>query len=403
MKVCVIGAGIVGCSTAYQLARMGCEVHLVDEAAGAGLLTSFANGAQLSYSYVEPLASPHTLFSLPGLLLARHSPLRFTPKLDWRQWYWGLQFLGACTTNQVENGTRKLLQLSQLSRDTLAQWMDSESWSFDHKVNGKLVLCPNKDSLKRQERQIQFQRHLGCQQEILSADECVVKEPALQKYSGKFAGGVWTADERVADPYKLCMELVKSSQRLGATVSFNTPIDDFVTSADRLTHVRTSKGELMADAYVLATGASAAVHAAKLGIHLPVYPIKGYSITVPIGDATCAPQISVTELSMKTVFAPLGQSLRVAAMAEIGGHDLAISEGRIQQMLASVESVFPGLCDVESLNPWAGLRPATPTSIPIVGRSKYKNLFLNVGHGALGLTLAAGSAVALSQELMHPR
>ncbi|MES2947351.1 MAG: D-amino acid dehydrogenase [Pseudomonadota bacterium] len=402
MKVCVIGAGIVGCSTAYQLARMGCEVHLVDEAAGPGLLTSHANGAQLSYSYVEPLASPYTLRSLPGLLSARHSPLRFTPRLDWRQWRWGLQFLRACTTQQVEEGTRQLLRLSQLSRDTLGEWMQTEGWSFDHTVNGKLVLCPNDDSLTRQDKQIQFQRHLGCHQEILSAVECVAKEPALQNYSEKFIGGVWTADERVGDPYKLCLELVKSAQRLGATVSFNTPLEDFVVHGDHLTHVRTGKGVLVADAFVLATGVHAAAHAAKLGIHLPIYPIKGYSITVPMREAMRAPQISITELSLKTVFAPLGHNLRVAAMAEIGEHGLSISEARVQQMLASVESVFPGLCDLRTCRPWAGLRPATPTSVPIVGRSKCKNLFLNVGHGALGLTLAAGSAVALSQEMMGP-
>lgn len=402
MKVCVIGAGIVGCSTAYQLARMGCDVRLVDEAAGPGLVTSYANGAQLSYSYVEPLASPHTLSSLPGMLLSPHSPLRFRPQLDWRQWYWCLQFLRACTRTQVESGTEKLLQMSRLSSDTLMEWMKNESWSFDYKLNGKLVLCPNLGSLKRQGRQVKFQGLLGCQQEILSARECVEKEPALQSYSEKFAGGVWTADERVGDPYQLCLELVKSAVRLSATVSFNTKIEGFVTTGTHLKAVRTSKGELTADAFVLATGVKASAHASKLGIYLPIYPIKGYSITVPMKGASRAPQVSVTDLARKTVFAPLGPSLRVAAMAEIGGHDLSIPEGRIKQMTASVDAVFPGLCDLTTTSPWAGLRPATPSSIPIIGRSQLRNLFLNVGHGALGLTLAAGSAVALSQELLSP-
>lgn len=399
MKVCVIGAGIVGCSTAYQLARMGHEVHLVDEAAGPGLGTSNANGAQLSYSYVEPLASPHTLSGLPGILLSRGSPLRFRPRLDWRQWYWGFQFLKACTAKQVESGTRTLLQLSQLSRDTLTRWMESEDWSFDYKINGKLVLCPTRDSLKRQEAQIKFQSQFGCHQKILGVRECVEKEPSLQSYSGKFAGGVWTADERVADPYKLCQELLRSLVRMGANVSFNARVDDFVTTGERLDTVRTSKGDLRSDAFVLATGVMAPAHASKLGIYLPVYPIKGYSITLPIKGGRQAPKSSVTDLSLKTVFAPLAQNLRVAAMAEIGGHDLSIPGDRIKQMVASVKSVFPGLCDTSSTRPWAGLRPATPTSVPIVGRSRFKNLFLNVGHGALGLTLAAGSAVAISQEM----
>lgn len=402
MKVCVLGAGIVGCSTAYQLAKMGCNVELVDEAAGPGLVSSYANGAQLSYSYVEPLASPHTLHCLPGMLLSPHSPLRFTPKLDWRQWCWGLQFLRACTTKQVEAGTEKLLGLSQLSRDTLMDWMGHEGWSFDYKLNGKLVLCPTFESLMRQERQIKFQKRLGCKQEILSTHECVEKEPALHGYCKKFAGAVWTADERVGDPHQLCLAMVKSAVRLGATVSFNTRIEDFVTRADRLQTVRTNRGELTADVFVLATGVKAATHASQLGIYLPIYPIKGYSITLSIKDADCAPKMSITDLSLKTVFAPLGHSLRVAAMAEIGGADLSIPENRIKQMIVSVDSIFPELCDLTATHSWAGLRPATPTSIPITGHSKIKNLFLNVGHGALGLTLAAGSAVALSQELLSP-
>jgi D-amino-acid dehydrogenase len=402
VKVCVIGAGIVGCSTAYQLARMGYEVHLVDDAAGAGLMTSYANGAQLSYSYVEPLASPNTLRSLPGMLVSPDSPLRFKLKADWRQWAWGLQFLKACTRAQVEGGTRQLLELSQLSRDTLVEWMGHESWSFDYKVNGKLVLCPSSASLQAQERQIRFQRLLGCRQDVLSVRECVEKEPALASYSGDFSGGVWTADERVGDPYQLCQALVKSAQRMGSTVSFNTGVDGFITRGQRVTGVRTRKGELMADAFVLASGAKAAAHASALGIYLPICPIKGYSITVPIKEASRAPLVSVTDLSRKTVFAPLGQNLRVAAMAEMGASDLSIPEERIKQMAASVEAVFPGVCDLTNTRPWAGLRPATPTSIPIVGRRKFENLYLNTGHGALGLTLAAGSAVALSRELMSP-
>jgi D-amino-acid dehydrogenase len=399
MKVCVLGAGIVGCATAYQLARSGHEVQLVDEAGGPGLLTSHANGAQLSYSYVEPLASPYTLASLPQMLLSRDSPLRFSPTLDWRQWAWGLQFLASCTTRQAQAGTQKLLQLSALSRQTLAQWMADEDWAFDYQRNGKLVLCATAASLARQRAQIELQKQWSCVQSVLSTAECIAREPALAQYRDRFAGGVWTADECVADPYRLCQQLSESLVRMGGSMSWHTQLTGFDTRGDRLVAVRTNQGALQADAFVLATGASAARHAAMLGIYLPVYPIKGYSITVPIQEAARAPQVSVTDLSLKTVFAPLGKHLRVAAMAEVGGYDLSIPNDRIAKILASVETLFPGACDLSNPSTWAGLRPATPNSIPIIGRRKFQNLFLNAGHGALGLTLAAGSAMAVAQQM----
>lgn len=402
MKVCVIGAGIVGCATAYQLARLGCEVHLLDGAAGPGMGTSFANGAQLSYSYVEPLASPATLRAMPAMLLSRSSPLRFELKPDLKQWKWGLQFLRACTVQQSRQGTQELLELSQLSRGTLEQWMEAEDWSFSFRRNGKLVLCPDKESLRRQGEQIKFQASLGCKQELLTAVECLVKEPTLTQYWGNFVGGVWTDDECVGDPYELCLQMTKSLRRMGGCTSFGERAVSFVIRNDRVAAITTSTGEITADAFVLATGPSTAMLASQLGIYVPIYPIKGYSLTLPINPDRLAPTASVTDLGGKMVFASLGDRLRVAAMAEVVGYDLTIPTHRIDQMLQSVEKVFPNLCDLKSPMPWAGLRPATPTSVPIIARTSVPNLFLNTGHGALGLTLAAGSAVVLSRKALGP-
>lgn len=403
MKICVLGAGIVGCATAYQLARDGHTVQLVDAGSGPGLMTSHANGAQLSYSYVEPLASPATLAALPQMLLSHDSPLRFAPQWNWRQWAWGLQFLAACTTRQSQAGTQKLLQLSSLSRQTLAQWMEDENWSFDHRRNGKLVLCATPKSLERQRAQIALQQQWGCTQSVLTTDECVQQEPALQAYQGRFVGGVWTADECVADPYLLCQQLSEAVERMGGSLSWQTRLTGFVIRGNRVAAVHTSQGDLHADTFVLATGTGAAKHAAQLGIYLPIYPIKGYSITVPICNAAKAPQVSVTDLSLKTVFAPLGGKLRVAAMAEVGGHDLSIPEDRIHKIVNSVETLFPGACDLRAPITWAGLRPATPNSRPLIGSYKFSNLIVNAGHGALGLTLAAGSAALVSRLVVGKR
>jgi D-amino-acid dehydrogenase len=396
VKVCVVGAGIVGCSAAYQLARAGAEVHLVDAAPQPGQLTSFANGAQLSYSYVEPFASPSTLLGLPGMLLSANSPVRFSLKADPRQWAWLLQFLRACSGHTARRGTASLLTLAQLSRRTLQAWMNDESWAISFVQNGKLVLCPDASTLNRQQAQVELQATLGCSQQVLTPAQCSAREPALgQAATAGLAGGIWTADECVADPYLLCQELVRSLHALGGQSTFDTAVQSFVREGERFVAARTNRGDFVADKFVLAAGPRAAALAEGFGVTLPIYPIKGYSITVPF-KGRVRPRVSVTDLARKTVLAPLGEHLRVAAMAEVGGYDMGIPADRLQAMLHSVESLYPGLCDLRDPQPWSGLRPATPTAVPIIGRVRDTNMFINAGHGALGLTLAAGSAVCLS-------
>jgi len=404
MKVCVIGAGVIGCATAYELARQGHDVHLLDAAPAPGLITSYANGAQLSYSYVEPFASPATLRALPQLLLSRGSAVRFYPRWDWRQWVWGLQFLRACSAHQSLRGTAQLLQLAQASRAALAQWMAEEAWSFGFEENGKLVLCPTPQALRQQERQVAVQAAMGCRQEVLSVRECLDKEPALQAAPGlPWAGGVWTRDECIGDPHRLCRSLVGSLRQRGGTASFGVAARSFVRHAGRVSAVVTDQGDIAADAFVLAAGPAAGPLAARLGIHLPIHPIKGYSITVPFQRGVVRPRASVTDLGRKTVFAPLGTHLRVAAMAEVGATGLDVPADRVRTMVDAVAQTYPGLCDLDAPAVWAGLRPATPTSVPIVGRWRDSNVYLNVGHGALGLTLAAGSAVALAGQMQQAR
>lgn len=400
MKVCVIGAGVIGCATAYELARKGHDVHLLDSEQAPGLGTSYANGAQLSYSYVEPFASPATLRGLPKMLLSRGSAVRFHPRWDWRQWAWGLQFLRACSARQSLQGTAQLLQMAQASRAMLEQWMHEERWSFGFEENGKLVLCPTPEALRLQERQVVLQAAMGCRQEVLTVRECLEKEPALRSAPGlPWAGGVWTRDECIGDPHRLCRDMVASLQKSGGQVSWGVRAMSFRRRGERVDAVVTSEGEIGADAFVMAAGPRVVALAAKLGIYLPIYPIKGYSITVPFRAGAVRPRASVTDLGRKTVFAPLGDQLRVAAMAEVGATGLDVPPDRVRTMVDAVAQTYPGLCDLVAPAVWAGLRPATPTSVPIVGRWRGSNVYLNVGHGALGLTLAAGSAVALGLQI----
>jgi D-amino-acid dehydrogenase len=399
--ICVIGAGVVGCASAYQLVREGHDVLLLDAAPGPGQACSFANGAQLSYSYVEPLATPAMLRALPKLLMRRDSPVRFRPTLDWRQYAWGLQFLAACRASQVHSATRQLLALSFLSRDTLDQWLHDGVWPVGFKRNGKLVLCPDNDTMARQRRQMHLQALLGCEQQAIGVEQCLEKEPALlaavRRSPKAYVGGIWTPGECVVDTHALCGALVDRLHARGGRTLFRTRVTGFVQSRQRVHAVLTAEGQIDCDAVVLAAGAESAILAQSLGEYLPVYPIKGYSLTLPMQGAEPAPRISVTDLGRKTVFAPLGAELRVAAIAEIGGHALDLAAERIGQMRSSVAALYPAHVDAQAHGrPWSGLRPATPTSVPIVRRSKrHTNVFFNVGHGALGLTLAAGAAVML--------
>lgn len=399
MHVLVIGAGIVGCATAYQLMRDGHTVELVDAQAEAGRVSSFANGAQLSYSYVEPLASPTTLRALPKLLFEKDSALKFTPRLDWRQWAWGLRFLAACTTSQTQNGTHALLKLAALSRETLEAWMDDNDWEIDFARNGKLVLCRDENSLAHQAAQARLQASMGCQQEVLSIAQCIEREPALAASQSPFLGGVWTASECMADPYKLCQSLGESVAARGGILRFSTQVQSIELRQGRFYALHTSQGKLQANACVIASGAASPALCEPLGIHLPIYPIKGYSLTVPVTQPEKIAHCSITDLGLKTVFAPLGKHLRVAAAAEIVGHDLTISAKRVEQMLQATERLFPGACDLSQPVTWAGLRPATPNSLPIIGASRVPGVFINAGQGALGLTLAAGSAARLSAAI----
>jgi len=403
--ICIIGAGIVGCASAYQLISEGHEVMLLDAAPGPGEGCSFANGAQLSYSYVEPLASPATLHMLPKLLLQRDSPVRFRPTLDWRQYAWGMRFLGACRTAQVQRATRELLALSFLSRETLENWMHDGAWPIQFRRNGKLVLCPDEETMARQRRQMRFQIELGCVQQALNIEQCLEKEPALsgavRRSPKAYVGGIWTPGECVADAHAMCRVLVDRVLARGGTVRFGTRATGFASGPRGVHAVLTTAGEIACDAVVLAAGTASVELARRLGEYLPVYPVKGYSLTLPMASAEPVPRVSVTDLGRKTVFAPLGAELRVAAIAEIAGHGLGLDAGRVEQMRSAAGAVYAGKIDSQADGrPWSGLRPATPTSLPIIRRMKRQpNVYLNVGQGALGLTLAAGSAVMLHRRI----
>jgi len=399
-SVCVVGAGIVGCATAYALSREGWDVTLVDALGAPGQGTSLANGAQLSYSYVEPLATPSALRSLPGWLLSSNGPLRWRPRPDPAHLRWLLAFVLACRTSQVRRTTTALLALSSLSRATLHGWLGDlphVARSAGLAQPGKLVIYRKPELRAGVERQLAWQRELGCRQSLVDEAECLRLEPALAGVPhGGIAFGVWTEDEEVIDSALLARALAAAS---GARLLLSHRVTGLVREGGVIGGLTLDGDcrELAADHVVLAAGSTVAPLLRPLGLALPIEPIKGYSVTLPIVASAAAPRASITDQSRKMVFARLGDRLRVAGFAELVGQDLRIADARIAALCDAANALFPGACDVSQPQPWAGLRPATPSGRPLVGALGFSNLWVHAGHGALGLTLAAGSAALLSQ------
>ena len=404
MHVCVLGAGIVGLATAWQLERQGHQVTVIDRAApGAG--ASGGNGAQLSYSYVQPLADPSIWTQLPKLLFSPTSPLKLRPQLDPLQWRWGLAFLAACNAATSRDTTAQLLALAAASRSGFEAMQADIAPDCDFSATGKLVLYASAASLEGASAQVALQRTLGSEQRIVTPDECVAIEPALADYRGQMAGAVHTPSECAADCLKVCAELMRALSARGVRFMLGVDVHGFARSEGherRVAAVQTSEGDIEADAFVMALGSASHKLGRALGAYLPVYPLKGYSITVEVDPAPgAAPRVNVTDSARKVVFARIGSRLRVAGMAELVGHDASIPATRIETLADATRAVFPRASRLAELHPWTGMRPATPKGLPIIGRLPHapSNMLFNTGHGALGFTLAFGSAQRIAQAL----
>jgi D-amino-acid dehydrogenase len=406
MHVCVLGAGIAGLASAYMLRQAGHEVTLVDAQKDVAAGASAGNGGQLSYAYVQPLADPSIWRQLPKLLLAPDSPLKIRPKLDPAQWRWGVQFLRACTRARSQGGTARLLALAAASREAFDAMRLAERIDADFRENGKLVLYRDAQAFASARSQMDLQRRLGGPaQEALSPAEVRAMEPSLGDAARHLAGAIYTPHECVADCHALCVRLADLLRSRGARLLLGGRVMGFNVRAGRVVSLRTAQEEIAADAFVLAAGAGSAGLARSVGVKLPVYPLKGYSLTLDIAAPERVPRASITDAGRKIVFARIGSRLRVAGMAELIGNDLAIPPGRIAALASATQDLFPGACDWTDSRPWAGLRPATPDGVPIVGRVQGapSNLLFNTGHGALGFTLAFGTAAQLVRQLAPPR
>lgn len=401
MQVIVIGAGVVGLTSAWCLASQGVEVTLVDRHQDVAQETSFANGGQLSYSYVAPLADPGVISKLPQWLLRADSPLRFRPRLDPAQWRWCTEFLANCNGAAVKRTIGDMLSLSFLSRDSLDELLAQHSLQFDLLRTGKLVIYRDAKALAGAEPMVEWQRALGANQQMLDGPACVALEPTLRGIGADLAGGIYTPGEATADCASFCLGVRGLLEQMpNVTFALGTEVRALVHEGNRVVAVRTDKGDMPADAVVVAAGMFSVPLLRALGVSLPLYGLRGYSLSVPLGAGSDVPQLSVTDASRKVVYAPLGQRLRIAAMVDMGVDRAEVDPARISLLKQQVAETFPQL-DLDQAQSWAGLRPSTPHSKPIIDRAgRFNNLWLNVGQGALGFTLALGSAKLLAAQML---
>ncbi|MET0184669.1 MAG: D-amino acid dehydrogenase [Achromobacter sp.] len=398
MHVCVIGAGVIGVTTAYSLAKAGHTVTLTDARERPAEVSSFANGGQLSYSYVAPLAGPGVLPNVPGWLLRQESPLRFRPRMDVHQWRWSLAFVQACRASVSDETTAQMLRLSYLSRDTMNAWLAETPIEFGHVRNGKIIAYRSPELLEKARALVAYQAARGAEQRVLNAAETLALEPSLAAMGKDLAGAIFTPGEEAGD-CRLFTEGV--FDLLGAmpnvTRTMSNPVRKLRRRGRHIDALETALGDIRADAYVVATGTGSRQLLGPVGHDVPIYPLKGYSLSVPLADDdTSAPSISVTDYERRIVYARIGRVLRIAAMVDIGSRDAKIDPARIALLKQQVHALFPHL-DLDRAVAWAGLRPATPTGKPIIGKSPAAdNLWVNVGQGALGFTLACGSAALLT-------
>ncbi len=395
LRIAVLGAGVVGATTAYYLARRGHDVIVLDRSEGVALETSFANGGQVSATGSAPWAAPGVPMQALKWLGRADAPLRWKPSLDWRQWRWLVSFLRRCTQSAYDAGVARNVRLGQLSLVELRALRDELGLDYGQEMRGILKVVKTQTDLDELRAKLPKLEALHVNARILTADQCVELEPALADAvaAGEICGGLHYEDDESGDAHLFAEKIADAAKAHGADFRFGVAVEGFVTAGDQITGLRTSEGEVTAEHVVLCLGTGSVPLAAQLGIRLPVYPVKGYSVSVPIDGRNGAPKVSITDEERRIVVSRLGNTLRAAGMAELAGSDKRIEPRRAEAVLRELRDLFPGGGDMARAEFWTGLRPMTPDGAPLLGPAgKWRNLTLNTGHGTYGWTMACASA-----------
>lgn len=391
MHVIVLGSGVIGVTSAWYLARRGARVTVLDRQPAPALEASYANAGQISPGYSTPWAAPGIPLKALRWLFQRHAPLSIRPDGTLYQLRWLAAMLANCSSRCYSINKERMLRLAEYSRDCLRELRHELGIQYEQRSGGTLQLFRSRKQLEAARRDIAVLERYGVPYELLQADELPRVEPALAKVTSKLAGGLRLPNDETGDCHLFTARLAQAAAQAGVEFRFNRHIEALEAKAGRIVGVR-SQGELLrADAYVVACGSGSRDLLAPLGLQLPIYPVKGYSLTLPIVDASAAPVSTVLDETYKIAITRFDERIRVGGMAELVGFDLTLSPRRRLTLERVTDELFPGAGDVERAAFWTGLRPMTPDSTPIVGVSEYRNLFINTGHGTLGWTMACGS------------
>jgi D-amino-acid dehydrogenase len=401
MKVLVLGAGVLGTATAWYLVQQGHDVTVIERREGAGLETSFANGGQISVCHAEPWANPDAPLKILQWLRRDDSPLLFRLRMDPAQWLWGARFLYECRPARTRENIVQIVKLALYSRAALQELRETTGIEYDALTRGILHYYTDPGEFEQAAKAASIMNELGVDRDLKTVDEAVAIEPALAHARDRIVGATYTSTDESGDAHKFTVNLAKMAEARGVRFLYGRTIQAAGTEGNRVAGIVVKHGDgkdttLTADAYVVALGSYSPLLTGPIGLYLPIYPAKGYSASVPIADPALAPTVSLTDDSAKIVFSRLGERLRIAGTAELSGYSTDLNAVRCEALIRRAREMFPGAGDCDRATFWTGLRPSTPSNVPLIGRTKYPNLFLNTGHGTLGWTMACGSGRALA-------
>ena len=403
MRVLVLGAGVVGTTSAWYLAGAGHQVTVLDRQPLAGNETSFANGGQISVSHAEPWANPHVLPRLLNWLGREDAPLLWRWRADPAQLAWGLRFLRECLPGRSRHNIAAIVALALYSRRQLQTLRGELGLHYDHLERGILHIYTDRREFALAGEAARVMRDFGLDRMTVDVERCLEIEPALAGGRALLVGGDYTPSDESGDANKFTVALAAKAGQAGVEFRHNVQIEELLVADGKISGVRTKGAAgrqlLTADAYVVALGSYSPLLLKPLGINLPVYPAKGYSATLTLPDGAMAPTVSLTDDERKLVFSRFGNRLRIAGTAEFNGYNLDLNPVRCRALVERTRQLFPQLEMLGEPQFWCGLRPATPSNLPLIGATRYPNLWLNTGHGTLGWTLSCGSAAALSDLL----
>jgi D-amino-acid dehydrogenase len=388
MRVIVLGAGVIGTTSAYYLARAGHEVTVVERQSGPALETSFANAGGICPGFAGPWAAPGMPGKIARWLFARNAPVALRPRLDAHQWRWLALFLKNCGAEPFARNKARMQRIAHYSKACLTQLRAETGIAFDHGRGGVLQLFRTEEELAGAAKATRVLEQFGVAHCLLDAKGVFAVEPALRHAAVTFAGGLHLSDDETSDCHKFTAALAELARLCGVTFRFDTRVTDLRLEGGRIVGITTSAGKLDADAYVIALGSESALLLRSVGIDLPIYPVKGYSFTADLDADTPAPRSSVMDEHYKVMITRMGTRVRAAGVAEIAGYDLSIRPSGPETVLASLRELFPQI--VPNAKPWAGLRPMTPDGPPYLGATGIANLYVNVGQGSNGWTQACG-------------